>query len=149
LLAIFNELKDVGGKVNLIDLRSSLLEVNVQLRAELLWDLLHVADVDGVVRLDYDEFARLLIGVLDSSDFRWGGGREGNEVTNGALAGSVASGTPGRQITLDGSTNTENYMQLLNDKSVNITPPQQTNWDLMMQHHAGEWKGVWTCYSGA
>ena len=27
LLAIFNVLKDVGGKVNLIDLRSSLLEV--------------------------------------------------------------------------------------------------------------------------
>jgi len=25
----------------------------------------------------------------------------------------------------------------------------QTNWDLMMQHHAGEWKGVWTGYAVA
>ena len=51
-------------------LRAALLEVNVSLRAELLWDLLHVADGDGLVRLEYEEFARLVVGVLESSNFR-------------------------------------------------------------------------------
>ena len=47
-------------------------QVQVPLSSELLWDMLHLADADGLVRLDYDMFVRLLTGVLESSMFRWG-----------------------------------------------------------------------------
>jgi len=41
-------------------------------------DLLNVGDAQGVVRLEYEEFSKLLLGVLDSSSFRWVGAGGGS-----------------------------------------------------------------------
>ena len=212
LMSIFNELKDSDGKVGLIQLRAALLEVNVNLRAELLWDLLNVADGDGLVRLDYADFTRLVVGVLESSDFRWGEaagdpggtGNDGGEPQRGRESKGVGVGVgvgglfsaaalpssydyhygtsdadvvsstslplvdlgktaaaagdipfkAGQEALAGGggnrsaiASNTAKYMQLLNDASKNISAAIMNNWNMMMRHHAGDWKGVWTCYT--
>ena len=99
LQAVFDDLKDDEGKVGLIQLRAALFEVNVGMRSELLWDLLHLADENGQVRLDYDAFSRLLIGVLESSNtFRWGSDGSGAN-TGGAPGLGDASAMAGATAT--------------------------------------------------
>ena len=60
LLAIFQEMRDGKGEVNLVQLRTALLAVQVNMPTPLLWDLLNLADESGMVQLDYNEFVHLL-----------------------------------------------------------------------------------------
>ena len=148
-------------------------QVQVPLSSELLWDMLHLADADGLVRLDYDMFVRLLTGVLESSMFRWGDsavlpdsgkdawvggdtfgagsglyemadgklddksrGERGALGVGGVVEEEEQGGARGSLVNTE-TMNTQVYMELLNHQSINISAATRTNWDLMIDHHAG------------
>ncbi|EKX49172.1 hypothetical protein GUITHDRAFT_136328 [Guillardia theta CCMP2712] len=153
LKLIFDELKDSNGKIKLIELRTALLAVNLTISNEMLWDLLNIADSDGRIRLEYEDFVKLLINVLNHNNNNFPLSAAGDirqeeaskEVRDpkatrtgreGGGAGKEQEKTP---------SNTEKYLERLSDAH-ELTPVRLNNWNLMRKYHLGVWKGVWSCY---
>lgn len=167
LRPIFGKLQE-GGRVDLVQLRASLITVNVSISAAKMLDLLHLADSEGRVMLEYNDYEDLMLSIpggdplqeaarSQSIDYNWEDRSDNNKYVplvdmpddspDQIDVSELFNFSAEEEAPKRATESTAEYLARLSGQADNLhTPVKDNNWQLMLKHQTGEWKSAWSYY---